>query len=374
MTARPGNDAPRSTVEGCRPPLFKRFPGLEGKIARIPLGDFPTPVERLTHLGHGNLWIKREDRSSGSYGGNKVRKLEFALADAKRRGCTGVITMGGIGTNHGLATAVFCRKLGLGCRLVLFKQPVNRYVQQNLLLFSRYGAEIVYREGMIRTGASLLVTERLTHPRGYILVAGGSSPVGTVGIVNAMLELGEQVDAGLLPAPRYVFCPLGSNGTMAGLSLGALLAGLPTTVIGVRVSVDCVGPITVATPENVAKLMRQTHRLLKKADPRVPDVTVKPPRVINDYLGDGYGCATDECRKALEIMKDREGISLDPTYTGKTFAALLDRIRDPEFAKVPVLYWHTYNSVDLSGEAAAVDYRDLPESLHWVFENGEAAG
>ncbi len=144
--------------------------------------------------------------------------------------------MGGIGTNHGLATAVFSRKVGIPCRLLLFHQPVNDCVKRNMLLFLKYGTELRYYGGILRTGASLMVSQRLLNPRGYILEAGGSSPVGTVGIVNAMFELREQIDAGLLPEPRYIFCPLGSNGTMAGLSLGALLAGISTTVVGVRVT------------------------------------------------------------------------------------------------------------------------------------------
>jgi len=351
-----------------RLPLFKHYPDLEDALPRVPLGNFPTPVQRLSHLGHDNLWIKRDDLSSDIYGGNKVRKLEFVLADALKKGRNRVITMGGIGTNHGLASAIFCHELGLRCKLLLFNQPMNSYVKRNMLLFLKYGAELVYLKGALRTGATLLLTQRLLNPRAYILEAGGSSPLGTVGIVNAMLELKEQIDAGILPEPRYIFCPLGSNGTMAGLSLGALLAGLSTTVIGVRVTMNAVGPIAIATAKTVENLMRKTYALLKKHSRGVPDITIPPQRVIDDYVGEGYGCATRECRDALALMNDREGIALDPTYTAKTFAALCDFIKTPGHEKEPILFWNTYSSADMTKQAQSVDYRRLPAALRRIYE------
>lgn len=350
------------------PPLFKHYPELEEQFPRLDFGIYPTPVERLSHLGRENVWIKREDYSSCLYGGNKVRKLEFVLADALKKGRNRVITMGGIGSNHGLATAIFCREAGLQCRLLLFRQPLNDYVKQNMLLFQRYGAETIYLKGVLRTGASLLVTQRLFNPRGYILEAGGSSPLGTIGVVNAMFELKEQIDGGLLPEPRYLFCPLGSNGTMAGLSLGGIMAGLSTTVIGVRVTMKSIGPIPVASSRTVGALMKKTYRLMKKHCPSIPDISIHPQHVINDYVGEGYGCATAECLEALALMKEREGITLEPTYTGKTFAALCDFIRTHEDGNEAILYWHTYNSVDLSGEAATVTCRDLSPDMRCLYE------
>jgi D-cysteine desulfhydrase len=351
-----------------RLPLFKRYPELEGVLPRVQLGNFPTPVHRLSHLGHDNLWIKRDDLSSGIYGGNKVRKLEFVLADAIKKGRDRVITMGGIGTNHGLATAIFCHELGLRCKLLLFHQPVNAYVKKNMLLFLKYGAELMYIKGVFRTAATLLLTQRVLNPRAYILGAGGSSPLGTLGFVNAVFELKEQIDAGILPEPRYIFCPLGSNGTMAGLSLGALLAGLSTTVIGVRITMKAVGPIAIANAKTVENLMRKTYELLKKHVRGMPDITIPPQRVIDDYVGDGYGCATRECRDALALMNDREGIDLDPTYTAKTFAALFDFIKTPGHEKEPILFWHTYSSTDMTKQAQSVDYRGLPPALRRIYE------
>jgi len=231
------------------------------------------------------------------------------------------------------------------------------------MLFQRYGAELLHLRGVIRTGADLVILQRLLHPRAYILEAGGSTPLGTVGVVNAVFELKEQIDAGLMPVPAYIFCPLGSNGTMAGLSLGVLLAGLPTRVMGVRVSMERIGPIGIANRAAVERLMKRTYRLLKTACPALPAISIPPQEVVEGYLGDGYGCATEECIKAMALMKDREGIALDPTYTAKTFAAVCDFIRRGKHDNETVLYWHTYNSADLSARAAEADPRMLPASL-----------
>ncbi|MFO8113298.1 MAG: pyridoxal-phosphate dependent enzyme [Desulfosalsimonadaceae bacterium] len=353
----------------CHFPLFRQYPELAEKLPRHALGNYPTPVERLSHLGHGNLWIKRDDLTSNLYGGNKVRKLEFILADALKRGCRQIITMGGIGTNHGLATAIFCREAGLACRLLLFHQPVNDHVKQNMLLYCKYGVEPRYCKGVLRTGASLLVTQRLLNPGAYILPAGGSTPLGTIGFVNAMFELAEQIRAGLLPEPRYIFCPVGTSGTMAGLSLGAFLAGLSCTVKGVRVTMKSVGPIAVATPKTVQALMKKTLKVLRKHSSAVPEVTIGPQQIIQNYVGRGYGYATRESMAAQELLWEKEKISLEPIYTAKTFAALLNVIKQPQYRDAPILYWHTCNSANLSAHLCTTSCRDLPPKLRRIYES-----
>lgn len=351
--------------------LFDQYRGLAQNLPHVRLGTFPTPVERLEHLHHPSLWIKREDLSSPLYGGNKVRKLEFILADAMRKGRDKIVTMGGIGTNHGLATAIFCQQLGLRAKLCLFPQPVTAYVQQNLLLFQKFGAELATYKTMIGAGLALQTSQRLRHPRAYFLHAGGSSPMGTVGIVNAMFELKAQVTAGLLPEPDIIFCPLGSSGMVAGLALGGVLAGLQSRVVGVRITYDHMGPIQIANKLTVKALMCQTLALLRKNAPDMPDLKLPEPDIVDAYLGAGYGAPTAACRDAMARMKEIEGISLDPTYTAKTFAAVLDFIRQPGSADKNILYWHTYNSADHSALAASVDYHALPRALHYAFQNPE---
>ena len=126
------------------PPIFDIFPDLREKISYINLDTKPTPVHRLENLGHKNLLIKRNDRISPVYGGNKVRRLEFVLGDVLDKKQNRVVTMGAIGTNHGLATAIFCKRLGLDCTLLLFDQPVTEYVRRNLLLFQYHKLNMEY--------------------------------------------------------------------------------------------------------------------------------------------------------------------------------------------------------------------------------------
>jgi 1-aminocyclopropane-1-carboxylate deaminase/D-cysteine desulfhydrase-like pyridoxal-dependent ACC family enzyme len=352
-------------------PLFQAYPDLGERIPRIPLGVFPTPVRRLTGFDCENLWIKRDDLSSTVYGGNKVRKLEFILADVHKRGIQEVVTIGGIGTNHGLATAIYCRQLGLRCTLLLFEQPVTAYVKRNLLLYRYFGARTIFTGTVAKTVLAYYLTHRVFHPGARYVFAGGSNVLGTLGFVNAAFELRRQVQEGLMPEPHYIICPLGSNGTLAGLTLGTRLAGLRTTVMGVRVTASHLGPIPASTPGAVAKLMKETHHFLKRTSPAVPDVSTAAPEVLDEYFGDGYGCPTTACCVAIDMMKQKENLNLEPTYTGKTFAAVLDMTRRNRRRSDVVLYWHTYNSVDLSKEAASVDYRGLPGAFHRFFEMPE---
>ncbi|HDP79951.1 MAG TPA: pyridoxal-phosphate dependent enzyme [Spirochaetes bacterium] len=355
------------SAPGTMPLLFQRYPDLAGKIPWLSLGTFPTRVHRLERCGLENLWVKREDESSSLYGGNKIRKLEFALAEALSAGKKKVVTMGGLGTNHGLATAIFCREAGLSCRLLLFDQPVNEHVRRTMLLCNRYGADMVYAGGMLAAGARFFTLEKFFSRGAYFLPAGGSSPTGCMGAVNAAFELERQVREGKLPRPRYIICALGSGGTLAGLALGTKLAGMDTEVLGVLVTVKRAAGYPVATTGTVKKLMKSTLALLHRHSALVPPVKVAAPAIIEGYLGDGYGCDTGECLDAMAFMKEREGIDLDPTYTGKCFAAVRDFV-----ARMPapgnVLYWHSYNSVDLASGVSGADWTALPKVFHRYFQ------
>ena len=355
-------------ADATKPALFERFPELSGQIDWLRLETSPSPVQQLEHLGHRSLWIKRDDILSSLYGGNKVRKLEFVLAEAIEKGKDRVVTMGALGTNHGLATAIFCRRIGLGCTLLLFDQPVTSYVRRNLLLSHKYGADLIYLKGVIRMGVDFYLSSRLRYRNACFLYAGGSSPLGMLGAVNGALEFAGQIQQGLCPAPDYVICPTASNGTMAGLSLGFMLAGLETRVIGVRVAMKNVGPLPLNTPGTVTRAMKSVHRLMARHSSSIPDARFDRPILLEGYSGDGYGYPSPAGNRALEIFRDREGIALDPVYTGKTCAALLDFIKEPGRANDTILYWHTYNSIDHSKEAQELDYHDLPSEFHEFFQ------
>lgn len=354
-----------------QPVLFQNFPELQQNIPWIRLGDLPTATRKLDQLGYNNLWIKQDNLSSQIYGGNKIRKLEFALADALNQNKKHVVTMGGLGTNHGLATAIFTRKLGLSCTLLLFRQPITRDVKEKMLLFKRYDARMKYRKTKLRAAIALYITERLKHPGAYFLYAGGSSPAGTIGFVNAAFELKSQIEKGILPEPAVIFCPVGSNGTLAGLNLGASLAGLKSKTIGVRVSASHLGPIQICTPDSVRRLMQSTYRYLKKRCRSMPEIEVAAPLILNDYFGDGYGLPTEAGRNAYAQAKNKAGLKLDLTYTAKTFAAVLDYCRDHPRESEPVLYWHTFNSVDMSSEVHPAEVNKLPRIFKEIYQEKE---
>ncbi len=343
--------------------LFRQYPELAERIPRLSLGIFPTPVQPLQRLGMGNLWIKRDDMSSAIYGGNKIRKLEFILAAAKQRNADHIITFGGIGTNHGLATAIFCERLNIRCTLLLFWQPVNAGVEQNLFLMNKFKAETIYKKSLWNTVVSYYILKRLKHPGAYFVYAGGSTPEGTIGYVNAAFELKGQIRRGEIPEPAIIFCPLGSGGTLAGLALGLQLAGLQISLKGVRVMESHLGPFQACTRQTVAKLMNQTYAFLKRRSPGLPALKIRVPEILHGYLGDGYGVPTKAAGSVTQLLKENEGITLDGTYTSKTFAAVVDYCRHQAETTAPTLYWHTYNSVDLTDQANAVDYRILPKPL-----------
>jgi D-cysteine desulfhydrase len=326
------------------------------------------PNLRYTPLEGGlKLWVKRDDLSHPTYGGNKTRKLEFLVGEAVRRGCNAVATMGGIGTNHGLATAIFARDAGLKCHLALFPQPVTGHVLQSLKLYHAYGAEL-HLFGSFPRAAMFLAARAAASETGQsderlmVFGPGGSSPLGTLGFVNAALELAEQIRAGELPEPARIYCPLGSNGTLAGLTLGVRLAGLRSQVVGVRVT-----PLVGANSLFVAGLANRTLRLLQRRGAAQDVSRLSPGDITIDhsYYGGTYGLPTADGEEAMTVAANA-GIGLEPTYTAKTFAAVLADLLDPS-KEGPVLYWNTFSSADLSELAETVAAEDLPPEFHRFF-------
>jgi D-cysteine desulfhydrase len=350
-----------------RPWIFESFPGLKEKLAWTPLVDAPTPVEKLEAVSESvgrDVWIKRDDKVSPVYGGNKPRKLEFLLAQARSLGRKTVVTGGGLGTNHGLATAIFGREMGLEVLLGLISQPVTEHVQKNLLLFHAHGAKIQYMGSMLKALLHYYLIERLRHPNAYFIPPGGSSPLGTVGYVDAGLELAMQVKRGDLPMPEMIFVAAGTCGTMAGLIVGLRLGGVEAPVMGVQVAFGM-----FSNPKNILKLAHKTLRLMRECDASVPDVGITAEGMYFDTeeFGGGYGHPTDAGRAAKDLMSDMEQVPLDITYTSKTFAGLLRYVKTHP-GEDPVLFWNTFNSVDLSEKTREVQYHSLPAEFQRFFE------
>lgn len=302
--------------------LLERDPSLP----HVELCALPTPVRPLEGLAPG-LWLKDDSLTAPLWGGNKPRKLEWLIGDAKRRGRRTLLTFGGLATNHGLATALYAREHGLECVLALIDQPRDEHVERQLERIGASGAHVYVTHTKPRTFA-MLPWLMLRHGRPYLLPPGGSSPVGALGFVEAALELAEQVRRGELPEPASVWCALGSGGTAAGLALGLRMAGLRTRVCAVHVNDGL-----KLTERTIARLARRTP---------VGGGEINDVEVVHGYLGAGYGHGTDAARHAIERARESEGLKLDPVYTGKTMAALLDHTQR---TGEPALYWHTYNGV-----------------------------
>jgi D-cysteine desulfhydrase len=292
------------------------------------------------------VWVKNDGLYGEPWGGNKVRKLEWTLADALRRRRRTVLTVGGLATNHGLATTVHGGGLGLRVVLALADQPLDPHAREQLARLQRSGALLYRTGGTLRTAASVPALmlrhadlRRCRLP--YFLPLGGSSPLGCLGYVEAALELGEQVAAGELPEPTHAVLAVGSGGTAAGLALGLRLAGLGTRVVGVLVN-----DRTRMDAEVIARLSRRTARLLRRrgADLGPLRLTGADLDVERGWLGPGYGHATPEAEEALALARDREGLALEPVYTAKAMAGLLAIKEAGRLGRGPVLYWHTHNA------------------------------
>jgi len=357
------------------PFLFEAYPALRENLPFIPLIQ-KTAVQQLNGIEEAlncksQLWIKRDDQSTDIYGGNKPRKLEFLLADVLSQHKTYVLTMGGLGSNHCLATTIFAKQLNLKPILILFYQPLTPDVQKKLLIFRSLGAELLGPYGTVSSLFQYLILHR-RRKMTYFLPAGGSSPLGVVGFVNAAFELKAQIENGEMPKPDYLFVTCGTLGTMAGLLLGFKLAQLDINLIGVRVVQKIISIYngTFSFANSIRNLAKKTLKFLRTHDKSIPKLKFKEkPMVLHDYYGGGYGKLTPEGEKAVNLMETYENIQLDTTYTGKTFAALLDFIRQKEFANKIVLFWNTYNSRDISGFLSpTLTYQDLPVSFHKFFK------
>lgn len=306
------------------PLLHERFRALRETLPFERLGDGPPPLRRLDMDGvAGEVWVQDDGAyGRGAWGGNKVRKLEWVLPDARRRGARTILTFGALATNHGLATALYAREAGLRAALALVDQPVDDHVRAQLERLRRSRATLHFTRTRARTIAALpWLVARHSSPRPpYLLPAGGSSPVGALGYVEAGLELAARVEAGELPEPAHAVVALGSGGTAAGLALGLRLGGLRTRVVAVLVS-----DLLRLDAKVVARLARHSARLLRQRGATLPadaDVRANDVTVVGDQLGPGYGHPTPASQHALVAAREH-GVVLDPVYTAKAFAAVL---------------------------------------------------
>ena len=339
--------------------LFRAFPALAGEIPHRTFLGGPTPVGPLSCEGlPAGVFVKDDAAATPLYGGNKPRKLEFLIGAALARRARRLVTTGGLGTHHGLATTVLGREAGLRTTLVLVDQPVTAEVRASLRLFAAWGAELRYGRnvpGAAWQVAAELARSTLRGERPVLVPTGGSSPTGVLGAVSFALELGAQVRDGQVPEPTALYVAVGSGGSLAGLVLGLRLAGLRTGAIGVLVN-DILPP----TPSSLARMAQRALALLRRASPEIPSVSVAPSDfdLVGRQLGAGYGAPTPAAREALARAADA-GLRLETTYTAKGLAEMLARARDGALT-TPALFWNTFNAIDPWADAP---YEARPEAF-----------
>jgi D-cysteine desulfhydrase family pyridoxal phosphate-dependent enzyme len=316
-------------------------------IPRIQIAQLPTPVEKLPQLsgvlGGPQLWVKRDDLTGLAFGGNKTRKLEFVLADAQVRGARTLITVGAAQSNHCRQTAALAARFGLDCILVLSGDPTQE-ASGNLLIDQLFGAEIVWTS---REKRSLTLQETFDKAKEkgrepYLIPLGASDPIGAMGYLVAFNEmLSQQVSA------DWIVVASSSGGTQAGLVLGAVLQHWKGKVLGISIDEPA-----RHLQETVAKLASDASELAGA------NLHINPENVLVDdnYLGRGYGVMDQSEREAIQLFARHEGLLLDPVYTGRAAAGMIDLIRHGFFKPgEKVLFWHTGGTPALFADA----YRDL---------------
>lgn len=318
------------------------------KLPYIQLGSYPTPLVEAPNLsaalGGPRILIKRDDLTGLALGGNKCRKLEFVMADARQKGIDALVTTGSSQSNFALQLATAAQMLHMKASLVLIK-GVHIEKQGNLLLDGIVDADIILVDpseitdeegifGPIMVGKMNAVADDLRkqglHP--MVIPVGGYNPVGTVGWVNAADEIGQQLQAQNIEA-QHLVVTCGSSGTQAGLTLGFKYLKLPIAITG----------FTISSPKEramnmVANMANETAKLLDM------NITTSPDEVTvnDDYIGEGYGLVTKECLQAIKLVAQTEGIFLDPVYTGKAMAGFIDFIKKGRFRSTDtVIFVHT---------------------------------
>jgi D-cysteine desulfhydrase family pyridoxal phosphate-dependent enzyme len=309
---------------------------------KIQLGHWPTPLEpmlRINEMHKGpELWVKRDDCTGLAFGGNKTRKLEYLLADAQLRGATTLLTAGGVQSNHARQTAAAAARVGLGCELFLEQvegiSEADYSHSGNLLLDQLLGARLHRLPAGQDLDAAMALRAQTLSTSGqvpYVMPVGGSNAIGAMGYVDCGLELAQQLQQYQLSFDAIVLAT-GSAGTQAGLLAGLALAGIDIPVLGVTVSRS-----SDEQCQKVLALLHEVQGLLEQSELHENHVIC-----FDKYYGSAYGDPTPQMVEAVRLAASLEGLLLDPVYSGKAFAGLLDLVRHGYFdTSERVLFLHT---------------------------------
>ncbi len=351
-TDQASHDAPQISPE-MTVSLCKDLSITLAQFPKVRLGHLPTPLEPMDRLsemlGGPRLWVKRDDCTGLSSGGNKTRKLEYLMADAQAKGADTIITQGATQSNHARQTTAAAAKLGMACHILLEDRTgsndENYIMNGNVLLDRLHGASVSKRGGGMDMNAEMealadqLIADGKTP---YIIPGGGSNPIGALGYVNCARELAEQAASTGLTIDALVHAT-GSSGTQAGLvtGLAAIKSDIHLLGIGVR------------APQ--AKQEQMVYDLAQRtADHLGTGLRIDRDQVRAncDYVGPGYGLPTDGMIEAVKLLAQTEGLLFDPVYSGKGLDGLIDQVRKGYFDGMDnVVFLHTGGSAALFGYA-----------------------
>jgi D-cysteine desulfhydrase family pyridoxal phosphate-dependent enzyme len=317
-------------------------------ISRICFAHLPTPIESLPHLsiklGGVRIYIKRDDQTGLAFGGNKTRKLEFLIPEAMANDAKTLITTGAAQSNHCRQTAAAAAKFGFDCILVLVGERPH-LSSGNILLDELLGAKIIWTDLTHRDEVldATFNDAWQSGMRPYLIPYGGSSPTGAVSYAYAIKEIMDQLQAqSEIPIPDWIIFASSSGGTQAGMVAGARLFGFPGKILGISVDEN-----EQSLRQKVHLLATETIHLLDES----PPFTFEEIIVNASYTGRGYGILGDQEKEAIKLFAKTEGILLDPVYTGRAAAGLIDLIRQNYFNQGEVvLFWHTGGTPALFAE------------------------
>lgn len=346
-------------------PLFDAYPTLKKTIAHVELCTLPTPIIKLNNLSaaidHSQLYIKNDALTAPDFGGNKIRKLEFLLADALVKNASYVVAVGSAGSNFCCAAAVHAASLNIPCACFYAPQLNTIYLQRNALIAAAAGATLELHPSPVARNTAL-ANFMANNPTAYAIPGGGSNALGALGFVNAAFELKEQINTGTCALPDVIFITYGSAGSAAGLLLGLKAAGIKSHVVVVQV---CDPVVTVA--EDITALFNQTNNLLCHADKSFQryNLTAGDFSIDSDHYYGRYAKIDPAQADAIKLLNDTQGIKTDGTYAGKTLIAMLDYAAKNK--NKSILFWNTF----FSGRADVLkshDYKKLPQEWHDYFD------